>query len=50
MVQIKVLVEGILKENVLDHGFEPAELLTLPRKIMDHRRGSNWMLNTGIRL
>ncbi|KGG24746.1 hypothetical protein EV13_2671 [Prochlorococcus sp. MIT 0702] len=45
-----VLVKGILTEHVLDHGCEPSEGLTLSKKIMDQRRGSNWMLNTGIRL
>ncbi|KZR75459.1 hypothetical protein PMIT1323_01750 [Prochlorococcus marinus str. MIT 1323] len=45
-----VLVMGILTEDVLDHGFEPSEGLTLSKKIMDRRRGSNWMMNIGIRL
>ncbi len=44
------LEKGILTEDVLDHGFEPSEGLTLSKKIMDHSRGSNWMLHIGIKL
>ncbi|KZR69271.1 hypothetical protein PMIT1313_01732 [Prochlorococcus marinus str. MIT 1313] len=43
-------VKGILTEDVLDHGFELSEGLTLSNKIMYHSWGSNWMLHIGIKL